>query len=164
MGSFSLVVLYVLIKYLNAVWLIEIVFLFVFMLILSQLYIDLIGEFFTKGNESHFLNSEIFYGISWQTFIGTLSSFIICVLWFISWNWILSNFMGTCFVFMILRLVWINNLIASSILLILLFLYDIFWVFISPQIPGFGGSSVMIVVATGLEIPVKLVCPASDLL
>jgi len=51
---------------------------------------------------------------------------------------------------------------ASSILLGLLFFYDIFWVFISPNIPGFGGNSVMIVVATGLDLPVKLVWPSSN--
>ena len=39
----------------------------------------------------------------------------------------------------------------------LLFFYDIFWVFISPLF--FKGNSVMVVVATSLDLPVKLVFP-----
>jgi hypothetical protein len=44
------------------------------------------------------------------------------------------------------------------LLLGLLFFYDIFWVFLSPYFTT-GGKSVMVAVATGLDIPIKLVMP-----
>ena len=44
------------------------------------------------------------------------------------------------------------------VLLGLLFFYDIFWVFITPYFTS-GGKSVMVAVATGLDIPIKLVMP-----
>lgn len=43
------------------------------------------------------------------------------------------------------------------VLLSLLFFYDIFWVFISPAFTG--GTSVMVAVATSLEVPIKLYMP-----
>lgn len=61
---------------------------------------------------------------------------------------------------MILRTIRINNFKASCIMLGLLFVYDVFWVFVSPSI--FKGNSVMVVVATGLDLPIKLVAPSFD--
>jgi hypothetical protein len=43
------------------------------------------------------------------------------------------------------------------VLIILLFFYDIFWVFVTPYFTG--GQSVMLAVATGMDIPIKLVMP-----
>ena len=84
-------------------------------------------------------------------------SLIVNLSWYFTKNWLISNFIGICFVLMTLRTIKLNNLKVSFILLSGLFIYDIFWVFISPAI--FSGNSVMIVVATNLELPVKLVAP-----
>lgn len=43
------------------------------------------------------------------------------------------------------------------LLLCLLFFYDIFWVFYSPKFTG--GQSVMVKVATGFDVPIKLLMP-----
>ena len=50
----------------------------------------------------------------------------------------------------------LSSLKVASSLLILAFFYDIFWVFISSSI---FGKNVMVTVATGLNVPIKiLVC------
>lgn len=51
-----------------------------------------------------------------------------------------------------------TSLKPGTILLSLLFFYDIFWVFLSPYFTS-KGESVMVEVATALEVPVKLVMP-----
>ena len=56
-----------------------------------------------------------------------------------------------------LKTVRINSFAPGAILLSLLFFYDIFWVFLSPYL--FGGKSVMVEVATGLDVPIKLEMP-----
>lgn len=45
---------------------------------------------------------------------------------------------------------------TCTVLLILAFFYDIFWVFISPH---FFGESVMATVATTIDLPMKFTCP-----
>ena len=57
-----------------------------------------------------------------------------------------------------LKTLRLTTLIPGMVLLGLLFFYDIFWVFISPYFTT-GGKSVMVAVATGLDIPIKLVMP-----
>jgi len=68
---------------------------------------------------------------------------------------------GCLGVMVILKMVRLNKLMPGLLLLSALFLYDIFWVFLSPYI--FRGESVMIVVATNVDLPAKLVCPQYDL-
>jgi hypothetical protein len=57
-----------------------------------------------------------------------------------------------------LKTLKLTTMMPGILLLGLLFFYDIFWVFISPLFTS-GGQSVMVVVATGLDIPIKLVMP-----
>lgn len=59
--------------------------------------------------------------------------------------WVLQDFMGVCVCIMCLSLLLLPNLRAASVLLSLAFLYDVFFVFISPYI---FSSSVMADVAT----------------
>jgi signal peptide peptidase-like protein 2B len=60
--------------------------------------------------------------------------------------WITQNVMGACMCIMFLSVIKLNSIRVASILLVVAFAYDIFFVFITPLI--FKGESVMITVAT----------------
>ncbi|KAM0931270.1 hypothetical protein ACQ4PT_000342 [Festuca glaucescens] len=62
--------------------------------------------------------------------------------------WVGQNLMGICMMILVLQIVQMPNIKVASALLISAFLYDIFWVFISPLI---FKKSVMITVAKGTE-------------
>jgi len=63
-----------------------------------------------------------------------------------SYSWVLQDILSVTLLLLIQRTIRLPNIKVSGILLTLAFLYDIFWVFISPLI---FKSSVMITVATG---------------
>ncbi|CAL4945961.1 unnamed protein product [Urochloa decumbens] len=65
-----------------------------------------------------------------------------------SFGWVGQNFMGICMMILVLQVVHMPNIKVASALLIAAFLYDIFWVFISPFI---FKKSVMITVARGSD-------------
>ncbi|ODV95227.1 hypothetical protein PACTADRAFT_2932 [Pachysolen tannophilus NRRL Y-2460] len=65
-------------------------------------------------------------------------------------NWILSNCLGSFFTIFGIQSVRIGNFKTSFIMLLGLFIYDIYFVF---------GSDVMVTVAKGIDIPVKLLIP-----
>jgi signal peptide peptidase-like protein 2B len=67
-----------------------------------------------------------------------------------TWSWLLQDFMGISVCLCFLNAVRLPNLQVATILLTLAFLYDIFFVFVSPLI---FGSSVMVHVATGGDKP-----------
>ncbi|GET90360.1 signal peptide peptidase, putative [Leishmania tarentolae] len=69
---------------------------------------------------------------------------------FFSQSWIASNILAFSVAVTALEQVPVNGFTTSFTLLIGLFFYDIFWVF---------GSDVMLVVATGIDGPIKLVFP-----
>jgi len=58
---------------------------------------------------------------------------------------------------LIVRVVRLNSFKVACILLTMLFFYDIFWVFFSDRI---FDESVMISVATKVDLPLKLELPA----
>ena len=60
--------------------------------------------------------------------------------------WIMQDIMGACMCIMFLSLIKLNSIRVASILLIVAFFYDIFFVFVTPLL--FKGESVMITVAT----------------
>lgn len=60
--------------------------------------------------------------------------------------WVTQDVMGACMCIMFLSLIKLNSMKVASILLLVAFFYDIFFVFITPLI--FKGESVMITVAT----------------
>jgi signal peptide peptidase-like protein 2B len=59
--------------------------------------------------------------------------------------WIMQNVFGTCMCIMFGKVIKLNSIHVASILLIVAFFYDIFFVFITPMV---FGKSVMIIVAT----------------
>ncbi|TPP50812.1 Signal peptide peptidase family protein [Leishmania donovani] len=69
---------------------------------------------------------------------------------FFAQNWIASNILAFSIAVTALERLPVNGFTTSFILLIGLFFYDIFWVF---------GSDVMLMVATGIDGPIKLVFP-----
>jgi hypothetical protein len=60
--------------------------------------------------------------------------------------WITQDIFGACICIMFLQVIQLNSIHVASILLIVAFFYDIFFVFITPML--FKGESVMITVAT----------------
>jgi len=65
--------------------------------------------------------------------------------------WVTQDIMGACMCIMFLSLIKLNSIRVASLLLTIAFLYDIFFVFITPMI--FNGDSVMITVATSGGAP-----------
>ncbi|KAL3507174.1 hypothetical protein ACH5RR_032556 [Cinchona calisaya] len=63
-----------------------------------------------------------------------------------SYSWIGQDILGICLMITVLQLAQLPNLKVATVLLCCAFLYDIFWVFLSPYI---FHDSVMIVVARG---------------
>eukprot|EP00913_Durusdinium_trenchii_P013669 g12835.t2 len=74
----------------------------------------------------------------------------------ISKHWMLNNIMGLSFCLMGIRYVNLSSFRTGVVLLAGLFLYDVFWVFLSK--PLFG-ANVMVSVAKGIEAPMKLLLP-----
>lgn len=64
----------------------------------------------------------------------------------VTFFWVTQDIMGSCMCIMFLSIIKLNSIRVASILLIVAFVYDIFFVFVTPLI--FNGDSVMITVAT----------------
>jgi len=88
--------------------------------------------------------------------IGYCLSISLIISWLITRNWVLNNLIGIFYVACFLRIIKVNSMIVSSVMLGLLFVYDIFWVFYSDR---FFGSNVMLSVATQFDLPIKLLMP-----
>jgi len=73
-------------------------------------------------------------------------------------NWIINNIFGISFCLSGLKYIGTSTFKTGAIILVGLFVYDIFWVFGSK--PVFG-SNVMVTVAKGVEAPIKLMFPRS---
>ncbi|KAL3658026.1 hypothetical protein V7S43_017068 [Phytophthora oleae] len=82
--------------------------------------------------------------------LALVLSFGIAIFWFLtrfqSYSWIFQDIFGVCFCLVFLRTARLPNLKVATVLLVLVFMYDVFMVFISPYI---FHESVMIKVATG---------------
>lgn len=90
--------------------------------------------------------------------IGTAVGIMLSVTWYFTGSWILNNILAFFLAMTFLKTLRLTTLVPGLVLLGLLFFYDIFWVFITPYFTT-GGKSVMVAVATGLDIPIKLVMP-----
>jgi len=95
--------------------------------------------------------------LTWMEVLSAASAWSFGIAWIVigmtrvhpmsnGYYWFIQDVMGVCFCILILGLIHINTIMVASILLCLVFVYDIFYVFISPYIVG---SSMMIDVATG---------------
>lgn len=76
--------------------------------------------------------------------------------WVLTKSWLLNNILAFALIIFFLTSVRLSSLKVASTLLVLAFFYDIFWVFLSSSI---FGSNVMVKVATGLNVPIKILVP-----
>jgi len=92
-------------------------------------------------------------------FLTTLCLIAIAI-WIATFNWLVVDCIAWCIGITQLSVIRIPNLKIAVVLLGLFFLYDVFWVFLSPYF--FGGKSVMVEVATQLPmgaLPMALTIP-----
>lgn len=79
-----------------------------------------------------------------QGLLALLCSFVV-VAWLVSGHWVLNNLLGISLCIAFVSHVRLPNIKICAMLLICLFVYDIFWVFYSER---FFGANVMVSVAT----------------
>ncbi|OQS07725.1 signal peptide peptidase [Thraustotheca clavata] len=88
--------------------------------------------------------------ISTTDILSSLISLALVLWWVLTRHsnhaWVLQDVFGVCVCILFLQTIRLPNIKVATVLLILVFLYDIFFVFISPYI---FGKSVMIVAAQG---------------
>ena len=65
--------------------------------------------------------------------------------------WVTQNVMGACICISFLSVIKLNSIKVATVLLLAAFVYDIFFVFITPYL--FDGESIMISVATSGGVP-----------
>jgi presenilin-like A22 family membrane protease len=78
------------------------------------------------------------------------------VLWLVTKSWLLNNVLAVSLIIFFLTTIRISSLMVNTVLLVLAFFYDIFWVFCSSAV---FGSNVMVTVATQLDVPIKILVP-----
>lgn len=130
-------------------------------LTIITLSVDTLIEFleknFSLGLKVELCDSQSSFGkvtlsdiLSWFFGIG------LTIVWCITNHWILSNLIGICYTLQVLRIITIRKYYVVTMFLVLLFFFDIYWVFFSSN--QFG-KSVMLVAATKIDLPIKIVCP-----
>ncbi|XP_045135754.1 minor histocompatibility antigen H13-like [Portunus trituberculatus] len=94
------------------------------------------------------------YGFTSYDLVCLVVCSILGVWYLLKKHWIANNLLGLAFAVNGVELLHLNNIQTGALLLVGLFIYDIFWVF---------GTNVMVTVAKSFEAPIKLVFP-QDLL
>ncbi|KAG7013864.1 Signal peptide peptidase-like 2 [Cucurbita argyrosperma subsp. argyrosperma] len=96
------------------------------------------------------LNLPLVGEISVLSLVVLLCSITFAVVWALnrraSYSWVGQNILGICLMITVLQMARLPNIKVATVLLCCAFVYDIFWVFISPVI---FHESVMIAVARG---------------
>lgn len=96
------------------------------------------------------VNIPLFGNVSIFSLIVFVFCFAFTVFWAAhrkaSYSWIGQDILGIFLIITVLQLAQLPNIKVATVLLCCAFLYDIFWVFLSPEI---FGNSVMIAVAEG---------------
>ncbi|XP_064468882.1 signal peptide peptidase-like 2A [Ornithodoros turicata] len=99
-----------------------------------------------------FLCACIDNGIEVRQLVVACVAVILPVVWVLyrhySYAWVLQNFLGAIFCINMLKWLRVRNLMVITTFLVLVFFYDVFFVFITPYLTK-GGESVMVHVATG---------------
>ncbi|XP_022150361.1 signal peptide peptidase-like 2 [Momordica charantia] len=103
-----------------------------------------------KSCERKTLNLPLVGEISVLSFVVLLFCIAIAIFWAVtrraSYSWIGQNILGICLMITVLQVARLPNIKVATVLLCCAFIYDIFWVFISPAL---FNESVMIAVARG---------------
>ncbi|XP_022733039.1 signal peptide peptidase-like 3 isoform X2 [Durio zibethinus] len=96
------------------------------------------------------LNLPLCGEVSIVSFVVAIFCLIFAVVWAVnrraSYSWVGQNILGICLMITVLQLARLPNIKVATVLLCCAFVYDIFWVFLSPLI---FHQSVMIAVARG---------------
>lgn len=85
-----------------------------------------------------------------------LISVFLTLIYYISDYWVINNMIGVGYVFQAIRMITVKKMYVVIFLLSFMFLFDIYWVFYS--VKQFG-ASVMMIAATHLNVPIKIVWP-----
>lgn len=116
---------------------------------LQTCLVALLSRWFTRAN-GFYVNVPIFGHFSILTLLVSPFCITFATVWavyrHVSYAWVAQDILGMALIITVLQIVRLPNIKVSTVLLTLAFLYDIFWVFISPKI---FHESVMIVVARG---------------
>ncbi len=107
---------------------------------------------FSGSPEGPAITFTVFGRVTLSDALSTLIATVPVVWWFavrhtVSYAWVLQDLFGIILCIAFLEVIQLKSLKVASVLLIVAFLYDIFWVFLSPY---FFHESVMIAVATGM--------------
>lgn len=149
-GSISLIALFLLLDYLIVVLTVLIVCAGVSAMVFTLSY-------FCKSVQDGYVFEVRYLGlVSVKNAVMITVAVGIAIYYVFTKSWILNNLIGICFVFMFIKTLRISSIKVATALLGMAFIYDIFWVFLSSKV---FGSNVMVHVATGLDLPIKLQCP-----
>ena len=118
--------------------------------------ISVIEEFKPERYWSTIVTLPVFGRVPAMSVVVCLLSvgFVLCYVF--TKNWVLSNVIGLCFAFTMIKTIKIPSFKVGGLLLGLAFFYDIFWVYFSSYV---FGDNVMVAVAQGLDLPIKLQFP-----
>ena len=91
-----------------------------------------------------------------KVLILVVFSFILVLIYMASKNWLLNNFFGLCLAYTMIKTIKIPDFKVGALLLTMTLLYDICWVYFSKFV---FADNVMVAVATGIDLPIKLLFP-----
>ena len=94
--------------------------------------------------------------VTWIELISVSLAIGLTAFYYITDDWMVSNFIAVGYIAQVIRIITIKNMYVVWMLLILMFFFDIYWVFFSTK--AFG-KSVMLVAATEINLPIKIVWP-----
>merc|ERR1712194_364749 len=162
LGSMGLLTLYFFMKY--AIYFIKFSFCFGGALAVAQLVGAILGHFIPSWRRQLCTVPEV--GVVTVADIpGLVVGVSLVIGWLLfratSYGWIFQDLVGVGFLCMLQRSLRLPNLKVATLLLSIMFFFDIFWVFLSPMI---FNKSVMIEVAkgagTGEQVPMLMRIPA----
>ncbi|OLL23310.1 Minor histocompatibility antigen H13 [Neolecta irregularis DAH-3] len=107
----------------------------------------------TRGNPSRSLAALLQFKFNERHLFTMPLAFALCLAYFYSKHWLLSDILAIGIAYSAFSLMKLSDFKTGVVLLSGLFFYDIFFVF---------GSPIMLAVATGLDIPIKLSWPKSS--
>lgn len=161
-GSAVLILIFYLIEYINVIFTLLISFQITLALFLT---LKTLYEYlnFHKNYKFKYFNKQIKFlkqtlkiELEIYTILLIIFTITLVIIYLYTKHWILNNIFGFALVFTILSLFHVRSFKICAVLLFSAFLYDVFWVYISPYI---FTQNVMVVAATSLNMPIKLEMP-----
>lgn len=128
-------------------------------------FIFLVEPYLEKCLPESLLRSEInisyLGGVNWLTIVEMPIGVGMVVLWLVCRNtwkyaWFLNDILAFSICVLMISSVKITNMKVATVLLCGILCYDVFWVYLSSY---FFGKNVMVTVAGGIDLPIKIVIP-----